>query len=69
MDRAILIPSLNATAFGVTDATKPAVRGSVGKYATRTAHIFSNRTLMKSEILIRTLSIKHFAGSKYGIEL
>ncbi|GFY07778.1 hypothetical protein TNCV_4133751 [Trichonephila clavipes] len=38
MDSAILIPSLNATASGVTDATKPAVRGSVGKYATRTVN-------------------------------
>ncbi|GFX74461.1 RNA-directed DNA polymerase from mobile element jockey [Trichonephila clavipes] len=37
-DSAILIPSLNATASGVTDATKPAVRGSVGKYATRTVN-------------------------------
>ncbi|GFT30229.1 reverse transcriptase domain-containing protein [Trichonephila clavipes] len=38
MDSAILIPSLNATASGVTDATKPAVWGSVGKYATRTVN-------------------------------
>ncbi|GFX93621.1 reverse transcriptase domain-containing protein [Trichonephila clavipes] len=38
MDNAILIPGLNATASGVTDATKHAVRGFVGKYATRTVN-------------------------------
>ncbi|GFX01385.1 hypothetical protein TNCV_4736261 [Trichonephila clavipes] len=38
MDSVILIASLNATASGVTDTTKPAVRGSIGKYATRTVN-------------------------------
>ncbi|GFX78146.1 RNA-directed DNA polymerase from mobile element jockey [Trichonephila clavipes] len=38
MDNAILIPSLNATASRVTNATKPVVRGSIGKYATRTVN-------------------------------
>ncbi|GFU25044.1 hypothetical protein TNCV_3873441 [Trichonephila clavipes] len=36
MDSAILISCLNATASGVTDTTKSAVRGSVVKYAMRT---------------------------------